>query len=440
LGGIVWLAFELARASALRSQKDRINLQQARSDHERLEHDLRSMLRDLGLSDEASGWPPPEVLAKLQALRGVLAERNRIIAQSRGLIGLLDADRAALHQLVKALGRKSEFDVAFTVARLQDDLEAANVRVQRASTAKQRQFRLNQDRQRLIADRQALMEEIIQVEAALEEIGSGDVHRGVEVLERRRSAHVKAVHEEAMLDKDHRGWRDREHELEQLTKEDLEQFSEEARSSRETELDELLEQLNFESSRAARKKNELNIRLKDETPDEIESRIETIDEDLRLVRQKRDRLMFLANIIRHADQQFRFKHQPDVIQKASEYLAKITGGRYQRMLLEDEERRLMVFEKGSGIPIEVDESLSQGTRDQVYLSIRFALMDHLDANQERLPACLDEVFVNWDADRRQLGYEILKDLASRRQVFIFTCHPWMAEELESVVTAQRIEL
>ena len=86
------------------------------------------------------------------------------------------------------------------------------------------------------------------------------------------------------------------------------------------------------------------------------------------------------------------------------------------------------------------ESLSQGTRDQIYLSIRFALMDHLDAHQERLPAFLDEVFVNWDKERRLLGYEILKDLSKRRQVFVFTCHPWMADELETVVTAKRITI
>jgi len=97
-----------------------------------------------------------------------------------------------------------------------------------------------------------------------------------------------------------------------------------------------------------------------------------------------------------------------------------------------------VFERGNKFPADVDDSLSQGTRDQIYLSIRFALMDHLDANQERLPAFLDEVFVNWDKERRMLGYEILKDLSERRQVFVFTCHPWLAEELQTVLTAQQI--
>jgi len=109
-------------------------------------------------------------------------------------------------------------------------------------------------------------------------------------------------------------------------------------------------------------------------------------------------------------------------------------------MLQDDSGELMVFEHGSQFPITVDESLSQGTRDQIYLSIRFALMDHIDDNQERLPAFLDEVFVNWDHERRMLGYQILGDLAERRQVFVFTCHPWLADEILSVASAQLIRL
>ncbi len=440
LAGIVWLAFELARTSSLRSERDRLKVHDAAVEHQALLTEVDAVLEGLGVHPERRARPDKRLVSALVDMKALLDRRRQLVTQARALTGMLDADRAAIQQLATVTGTRTDFDVISTAALLQSELDKASELVRRADSAKQRLFRLNHDRERILADRQALVDQIVQVEAALADLGEGDVEKGVAVLEQRRRASLRADHEEAMLNKDYPRWKDLEDELESLTDDDMEAFSESARQDRENELDRVREELDFESGRSARKHNELTMRLKNETPDEVESRIATIDDQLQQVRRKRDRLILLANVLRRADQQFRFKHQPDVIQKASEYMEKITAGRYHKMILEDEGRRLTVFEKGSGFPIEVDESLSQGTRDQVYLSIRFALMDHLDAHQERLPAFLDEVFVNWDEDRRLLGYEILKDLSERRQVFVFTCHPWMANELETVVTAQRIEL
>jgi len=440
LAGIVWLAFELARTSSLRSEKGRLKIHEAGAEHQALLAEVDAVLQNLGVHPERRARPDKQLVSALTSMKDLLDRRRQLVTQARALTGMLDADRSAIQQLAKATGTRTDYDVISTAALLQSELDEASERVKHADSAKQRIFRLDHDRERILADRQALADQIVQVEAALGDLGEGDVEKGVAVLEHRRGANLRADHEEAMLNNDYPRWKDLEDELESLTDDDMKAFSESARLNRENELDRVREDLDFESGRSARKHNELTMRLKNETPDEVESRIAAIDDQLRQVRRKRDRLILLANVLRRADQQFRFKHQPDVIQKASEYMEKITAGRYQKMILEDEGRRLMVFERGSGLPMEVDESLSQGTRDQVYLSIRFALMDHLDAHQERLPAFLDEVFVNWDEERRLLGYEILKDLSERRQVFVFTCHPWMADELEKVVTAQRIEL
>ena len=59
----------------------------------------------------------------------------------------------------------------------------------------------------------------------------------------------------------------------------------------------------------------------------------------------------------------------------------------------------------------------------------------LDAESERLPVFLDEVFVNWDKPRRHAAFEILEDMAQERQLFVFTCPPFFAEE-----TAEHIDL
>ena len=58
------------------------------------------------------------------------------------------------------------------------------------------------------------------------------------------------------------------------------------------------------------------------------------------------------------------------------------------------------------------------------------IVDHLGADGETLPLFMDETPVNGDAWRRDRAFELLERVAERRQVFLFTCHPAMAAELE----------
>jgi uncharacterized protein YhaN len=75
--------------------------------------------------------------------------------------------------------------------------------------------------------------------------------------------------------------------------------------------------------------------------------------------------------------------------------------------------------------------VSTGTLEQAYLSLRLAIVDHLDRGGERLPLFVDEVFVNWDSDRRARGLEVIAGLSALRQIFVFTCHPSVADELRA---------
>ena len=60
-----------------------------------------------------------------------------------------------------------------------------------------------------------------------------------------------------------------------------------------------------------------------------------------------------------------------------------------------------------------------------------------DASREAFERSVDlaisedvHAFVNWDPQRGQHGLEVLSDLSNSRQVFVFTCHPSVAEFLE----------
>jgi len=171
-----------------------------------------------------------------------------------------------------------------------------------------------------------------------------------------------------------------------------------------------------------------------ETADWVDGEIATLETQLEAWTLDRDRKWVLARLLREADRRFREEHQPDLMRRASAYLAHLTGGRYDRILAEEDEDADLFRISGPGLagPIPLRHPISTGTLEQAYLSLRLAIVDHLDAGPDRLPLFIDEVFVNWDEERRARGLELVGSIARTRQVFVFTCHPPLADELRAI--------
>ena len=67
------------------------------------------------------------------------------------------------------------------------------------------------------------------------------------------------------------------------------------------------------------------------------------------------------------------------------------------------------------------ESLSRGTQDQLYLALRFGVLDLISSTDEPCPCLLDEPFAAYDRERIAAAFRILSEEAARRQVLLFTC-------------------
>lgn len=173
--------------------------------------------------------------------------------------------------------------------------------------------------------------------------------------------------------------------------------------------------------------------------DDLKGEIMEVEEEIKEERVKRDRLQLLKNILIEADNQYREENQPDILKKAGRYLNIITDGRYISLMMDESEKNLFVRE-GNGDTCGLERALSRGTKEQIYLSLRLALVDHLDVNGEHIPIFLDEAFVNWDAHRCDNLINILENIANMRQVFMFTCHDSFAEKFKSLSNAHIINL
>lgn len=141
---------------------------------------------------------------------------------------------------------------------------------------------------------------------------------------------------------------------------------------------------------------------------------------------KRAVLSTAQDIIEQYDSEFRAKNQPDIIKRAAHYFSKITQGRYNDIYTDERSRSFFLTTPHGEKSI--DGGFSRGTREQLYLSLRLAIIEHLDkSNETKLPLILDDVFVNWDKDRLSGVKELVYEIADQRQVIMFTCHESQAE-------------
>lgn len=118
------------------------------------------------------------------------------------------------------------------------------------------------------------------------------------------------------------------------------------------------------------------------------------------------------------------ERQPEVVQRAAILFAQVTGGAYARIEVRDNE----VFAIDRAEREVPATALSQGTTEQLYLCMRLALAESY-AKTAPLPLLLDDITVNADPGRQQRLSELLATVADGHQVFAFTCHPKVVEQL-----------
>ncbi len=130
--------------------------------------------------------------------------------------------------------------------------------------------------------------------------------------------------------------------------------------------------------------------------------------------------MIAENLLKEAQGRFEKERQPEVLRHSEGFFRDMTGGRYQTVFspLGSSEIHVTDDDGGSKQPVQ----LSRGTREQLFLSLRFGLIRELGERSERLPVIVDEALVNFDADRGERAARAFTELADQNQVLVFTCH------------------
>ncbi|MGE8205120.1 AAA family ATPase [Heyndrickxia sp. NPDC080065] len=114
---------------------------------------------------------------------------------------------------------------------------------------------------------------------------------------------------------------------------------------------------------------------------------------------------------------------PKVLEKAQEFMRILTNGEYVRLIFQSAGQ--FIVERNDNITFEPDE-LSQATAEQVYVSLRLALVQILQ-DEFPFPMIIDDGFVNFDKHRTKRMIHILSEISKTTQIIFFTCHQHILE-------------
>ncbi|KMP11813.1 hypothetical protein UZ36_03045 [Candidatus Nitromaritima sp. SCGC AAA799-C22] len=125
-------------------------------------------------------------------------------------------------------------------------------------------------------------------------------------------------------------------------------------------------------------------------------------------------------MLNRARKKYEKERQPGVIKAAERMFTAITKGAYTRIFKPMDSDDILI-DDGSDQSKGLLE-LSRGTREQLYLAMRFGLIEEYESRSEPLPVIMDDVFVNFDDDRNDRVIELVQRFAKPRQVVVLTCH------------------
>ena len=120
---------------------------------------------------------------------------------------------------------------------------------------------------------------------------------------------------------------------------------------------------------------------------------------------------------------------PELEKNLNKYFKILTSDKYEEINI-SENFNISVKDTEKEEQIDIS-SLSLGTIDQIYFSLRFGLIN-LMFNSSEIPIILDDCFTQYDDERLKNALDILVKIKEQYQVILFTCHKREEQILEDL--------
>lgn len=401
---------------------------------------LWSALESVGLPPELSADTALEAFAQVRELQQALGESDRLAAA-------IKSERKAFHDFAEEI-----FTVAITLgAEIGGDWSSALGEIERRL---QEERRAAEEGRQIANEIAAVEREIALLDQQREQgqkerselLAAGGAPGDPELF--RRRCEKATTYKEA---------RDRFQQADAIliarcpTDEPAKRFLERLEQTNWTDVESRIAHLNSELNEV---QNEHRLCL--ENRGRLDQEIKSIEQEERLfdLRQQEEatlaRLAELArqwNVLAVADALMRRiqeiydrERQPANIRRASELFRRFTRGRFERVKAVEEGDRKIILAVRPNLEELRPEALSRGTREQLYLALRLALVEELKEGGRVLPLIFDDILVNFDDERARATAETLAEIARDRQAWFFTAHEPTRALLHEVGVTREIRL
>jgi uncharacterized protein YhaN len=176
------------------------------------------------------------------------------------------------------------------------------------------------------------------------------------------------------------------------------------------------------------------------------AKAEELENNLAALRTSADRFLRLqvgVDMLRREIENFRQKNQDPVLTIGSRLFAELTMGSFSGLKTDVDGRGEPVL-----VGIRADnqntslgvEAMSTGSRDQLYLALRLASLQHRAENGQSMPFIVDDILINFDDARSAATLQVLAELGKSNQLILFTHHRQVVEQAGTLAGVQIHEL
>ena len=141
------------------------------------------------------------------------------------------------------------------------------------------------------------------------------------------------------------------------------------------------------------------------------------------------RLKIATRVLSLAIERFREKSQGPILKRASSRFSRITCGSFEGVRADHDPdgNPVLVGVRPGGRQIVPVEGMSDGTADQLYLSLRLAGIEHYLDGNEPMPFIVDDILIKFDNSRAAAALQALAEISAKTQVIFFTHHRHLVE-------------
>lgn len=153
------------------------------------------------------------------------------------------------------------------------------------------------------------------------------------------------------------------------------------------------------------------------------------------------RVMLARYLLDQQITEYRTHNQGPILKRASEIFRRLTLDEYFGIDTDNDDKGLPVIlaTRGSAGSLDVT-ALSTGARDQLYLALRLAALEHYAIGTRTLPLLLDDLFVHFDDERTRAGLVVLEEMSSKMQVLLFTHHERVADQAADSISNDKLRV